>query len=441
MICKRCKTAGPDDFKTCPYCGSKLYPGGVAAMAMQMVIIISIIMLSSLFFYFQPNVFENDLVNASIDDNQPDGAESAEYTQTPDVKPSTVKVPNINPDPKLDNDLDGVYGILSGIYDAADQYYNKTSDEAEYVCRKGFLYDLMADKYIIPEDLISVGVNTDDYDIGNIFIMYIVPNDLKAYPEVKYADFVKNNENSKKNSWTPAIFAACETNDGIAMLSDGRKCLIYRENFNSLVEKYFYEHGEIRRPSSNEMEYRSVVDTVLSYDSISKSVFVRYLAVDDKYAVLAISRKDSNKLSGYVLQAVENGYSVIFNNFENNPLYKTDINGSIPDLNLELLPQYNLFEVNKLSPNLYFGLLTQKLVAEKVIQWDENYHDELVYISGNEKFGYMVYTSGTIVLAVNTGLDWTYILPRKWSDAETKIKGSESLQAGSQSSVYIIWQN
>jgi hypothetical protein len=40
------------------------------------------------------------------------------------------------------------------------------------------------------------------------------------------------------------------------------------------------------------------------------------MAVDDKYAALVISPKGSNRLSGYVLQVVGNGYSVIFNNFE-----------------------------------------------------------------------------------------------------------------------------
>ncbi len=380
---------------------------------MELAVLLSVITLGALYFYFQP-----DLLNINNDSKNAVASEFPQLDATAINPVDNIEaIPSPLPTTDLDKALTDVFEMLEEVYSGAYGYYNALPS---LVSKKGFLYNMETERFVGIDDLVSKGFVDSKYKGENILILSISPSSLKEYEETSFFEI----------SAGLAVFAAYETKDGIAILSHGQKGVLYREHFNSLIEKYVFDHGEIRRPSASASEYASIITPIISYELLSEPVYARYVAADDKYAVVVLStQSEPNKLCGYILENLESGYSVVYNNFETTSHFKQDINSRLPDLNLDLLPHYNIFYEND-AINDSFPDLLNKLYAmqsDEALPYagvDTNIiipeYDKLIFSSGNDKYAYFVFESGTIILAAKEE-NWRFMRIKSWEEAETML--------------------
>ncbi|MDR2904096.1 MAG: hypothetical protein LBU77_06280 [Clostridiales bacterium] len=413
MICKKCKTAVPEQSASCQHCGAAINKGDAAKKAMGVTMIIAMLAVCGVYIYFQPDLFhvdEDAAVPAATDMPQ---ANAAPGLAEPSAPTAAANLSNVS---------DDVFDLLRAVYDSAQEY--NAAAALPLISRRGFLYDLSEKDYVTVQTLADENF-LSEMDLGeNIFILYIQPSSLADFSEIHFPF-----------STELTLMTAYETKDGIALFSENGKGVLYRENYNALIEKYSYDHGDITRPDSAAASYQNMLDAVVSYSLIPEEIFVRYAATDEKYGVIVISKATAqDKPEGFVLEKIDGRYSVVYNNFESDAYFQAAVNRRLPDMSTALLPNYSLYDVRgKIKTD--FPSLVSQLQEDEIITET----DRIIFSSGTDRYAYIVFTSGLIILGnVPAGESvWTYSEVTNWYDAELRLSARESLPPPA----YILWQN
>lgn len=326
--------------------------------------------------------------------------EENERQQTIQNKPEeTVS----NPQPVVENkpfwqsESTMQYQNLKAIATAAQQAYDDLCVKAGWISKNGKLYAYYTGSYITVDTLVEDGYLADGLSAKNYEILLVDGRDVAQYVGAEVP------EDSKQL----CIFAAHRQNDGrylLATASD-KAGSITSVDYTQLLSLYNQNHGTIGRLISTTQDYSRILNFVGLYEGKLEDYFVREIRKDDKYAVVTFSNKqNTTNIKQYILRNDNNYWEVVFTNLQNvyTPIYS--VNRALPDLNLEILPNYNLAAwqsyLVKKDTSLINAMIQRQIITQE---------SEIYYQCGVKNYFYVVLTNGNRYVAALVDGVWQII--------------------------------
>ncbi len=279
---------------------------------------------------------------------------------------------------------DKLYTKLASLNNAVQNYYEKNYNDL--LCIYGLMYSdkdnysVSASK-IAKEAQIDLGDNLDDY----ADILLIRPSDLA---EIDGIELKRSNDTNLKP------FTAYNSSSGYIISSaDDKGGIITRNQYKALLGTYATDHGSVKNPTPTEEIYLDISATV-AVEFGESSYDLKYIANDDKYAVAIIgSTIEPNKIKEYVLEKKPGGWSVVMSDIESLSNPRQKINSTVPDMELGLLPKYNIAQFGEIKTGfveyeqalIKLGMITEEDMPE-------------TYSCGTGRFAYIETKSGKKLL-------------------------------------------
>ncbi|MDR2649632.1 MAG: hypothetical protein LBB94_07945, partial [Clostridiales bacterium] len=188
-----------------------------------------------------------------------------------------------------------------------------------------------------------------------------------------------------------------------------------------VLNRYSADHGKITRVSAQSETFRAVIQALEDSPALDGPLDVRYMSEDEKYISAVVSPQSNyNQLQEFVLRKTGGECKILIGQIETEWQKFVTINAAAPDLNLELIPDYNLWrDMKDLKSD--FSALLNSMVASGIISQDEG---EPVFISGNAEFVFMEFADGVRMLAHNDDVhnEWKVYQVLQYDDAVARMK-------------------
>lgn len=271
-----------------------------------------------------------------------------------------------------------------------DNYYMQNWDNNKFISFYSYFstYDEVEVEFEnIAKDM---GYTIPD-SLKEVVIHFVKPKSLKPYLNDKISD---------EDLEILTVYTALPVEDGVYISSKfDEGGVISNEDYKKFVLEHSWEHGEIKTPDKNSEEYKEILSTIGTNYPEVKDGNVKYIACDDKYAIIVISSlQDPSCIREMALQKDENGqYNVIVDELE-----KVDsrifVNYAYTDFNLNMLPIYEISSYPNISNDV-----TPYITAFKE-SGDLGENEELTYGCTGGNFAYLEFKSGLKML-VHTNVD------------------------------------
>ena len=397
MLCKKCKTSVLEGETTCSYCRAKI-ANVKRNKRITLLALAALTIGSGVYIYFHP-IQKQPLAEEPFVQHSPELLEPTESDTTEEPNQEVIANKDNENEPPLE--INEPLKLVSEALEKANRYYERNRSQSIFLTNRGYLYNRTLESYVTMSDLIDAGLMDEMYRNQKVLIMYLKPSDVVAVTGVAF-------ESEEKPSETYDIYCGYETKQGFALSSFAHSIgFVSRSDFNKILTRYEYENGLIFRPGRSEREYQAILDVIVSYEFNTRGYDVRYMAFDDKYALVAVSdRNNSDQIFFYMLEKEEDQwtmYKVLQTLRTLSITRKIDfawqVNQAAADFNLELLPPWDV----DLQHN-----------AETVFDWNEHMNEEhqdalgittmleegdsLVFASQADDFIYLESQSGKVIL-------------------------------------------
>ena len=265
---------------------------------------------------------------------------------------------------------------LSELNNVLDSYVSEHYDDKKFVSSYGMLFSIETNTNITVQDIVKEGLITLSDNVGNsnyVDIIYIKGSDLG----------LSNND-----------FKVCSvynTSDGYYISAKGLEGKYYTEQeYHDLILKYSFVHGTVTNPKAGDANYNAIKQAA----SITDDYDIKHLACDDKYAVIVANNlKDTADFKETVLVKEDGKWTVGIGNLVSAKCAKQAANKSYPDMELGLMPIYNIGDYQGILSDL--TQIEQKLVdAGELTESDI----ETAYSCSAGEFAYIQTTGGKRLL-------------------------------------------
>lgn len=265
-----------------------------------------------------------------------------------------------------------------------DKYYMNAFNQEMFVSQYSYLIKADGTEATVNDVAEFTGYKLPS-EFQNVVIHFVKPSSLLDYPNVK----IKEQE-GEIDLEVLTVFTALPMEDGSVFISSkyDEGGILTKEEYQEFVLKSSPIHGEIKNFTPDSDDYKTIKQITGKYDKEVLDGNVKYLAYDDKYAIIVISSKnDSAIIKQFLLENKNGNWEVIMNELEKNNKYKIFINTLHPNFNLALLPKYNLAEFKIISE-------LDEIVAQIKAQNAINNDEVLTYGCASGKFSYLEFKSG-----------------------------------------------
>ena len=388
------------------YTNHKLW---LLAMIAVMLVIISVVYFMYSHIFDQANIAERQddtmLSQLSSIGGSPENIGSLEDNNETEIKPIPIFIADPN------KTVPEIERIVKNAAEAAEKFRDYHSTTREFVSMNGLLYDFPAKEYISTKDLLYVEGFNPEYSDNGVMILYVLASDM---PDELVGD-------SKLDQLK--VFAAYASGDGF-IVTCGRYISIVNADFMKwILERYDTDHGAISRVSSTTALFRDVLSELGRLPGLHRNLDVRYMAEDDQYISAVVSpRRDSSLIREFVLQKTGSGCEVVVDYIETEWQKFVAINSVIPNINLELVPAYNLwYGLKDLKTD--FSDMLETMAESGVITPDNG---EPMFISGNSEFVFMEFIDGIRILVHNDDInnEWKIYMVPQYEDAVSRMRES-----------------
>ena len=426
MLCKKCKTAVPEQERRCPYCGTRQRRGRRLKQAVSAVCACALALACCTLIYLDRvglAPWDADGIQAAA---PPNATEEPAQTPPPADDADPTPVPTATAD--LQKAMEDVWAMLEDAYRGAMLYMAANATDNAFVSQNGYLYNASARAYVTAQTLLETKMLDSRYAGDKILFLYLRPADTEPFPEVSFG-----------KSLAPALFAAYETQDGVALFGAGNaRGVLYRESMNGIFEVYASSHGAVRRCSAADEVYgilRALVAAELLADApdapdiaddtdapVKTGVDIRYLAADEKYAcVVASAASSSDRLRTFIAENTAEGWLLLPAATEGARVLAEAVNRAVPGFSVALLPDYEPAKA-VLYPAESFAFITDFMLTEGSITADDMPVD---FVSGNGEMMYMELTSGLRFFGRYSAEEqvWKMFSVQNWMEAELLIRG------------------
>jgi hypothetical protein len=199
----------------------------------------------------------------------------------------------------------------------------------------------------------------------------------------------------------------------------GKSSFIPKEDFDALMSAYDSSRTPSRVNSKSE-EYAKIIELIESQSSAKGPYDVRYMETDGKYVSVVISPKDKPlDIREYILQVQGTTYIIRVDKLEAMEDKIVAINREIPDLNLSIVPSYELLTNKRYLVSDFTNFLSSLKSSGMITDED----GEPSFISGNDEFVFMVFDSGLHLLCNSTAAnEWKVYPVMTYDDAVARMK-------------------
>ena len=386
MICKNCKTAVDDNAKECNNCGAPINNNN-NRIKWAIVILIALAVFL-IYFLKKYNGNFTGLNNLDNTDAPPADSVSAEkIDSTIQAKPIIAPAPVIEEahipksDADLEKSIDEVWEIVDIAVKSVNDYYDSYSQSVVFLSKNGYLFDNPAKAYVLAGDMEGLTDIEEKYVDESLMFFCFKPADLFKYSYLRVSE-------SKELK----IFAGLETKDGFAIAAANEQGgIINREDLKAVLDKYSWDHGEIRKVEFQSDEFEQIINLLSSYTGNRSGFDVRHLYRDNKYLSLVASPKDRPlEISQYIIFDTGDILNMEIGNIEAFNNYKRVINEQLPDFNQALLPAYDLGNSLKHLKTDFTDIVDAMLEAEFI----NNDDLPLNFSNGTSDFVYFEFESG-----------------------------------------------
>ncbi len=270
---------------------------------------------------------------------------------------------------------------LEDLNETIEAYVNQVYDERGIASVYAMLFSIEDNTTIAMKDLMSDGVVTaSDNVANNTDILYI-----------KGTDVGLNNDDFK-------VITAFNTKDGFYLSGKDIEGKYYSEQeYHDLVFKYSFNHGELINPKAGEDNYTKI----LTAAAVNNNYDIKHLVCDDKYAVVVANNLNNTAefIEAVLVKDGEN-WTVGIGNLVNAKNAKQVVNKNYPDMELGLMPIYNIGDYTNIMADLSSSV--KQLVDLKFITSEEA---SSAYVCGAGSFAYIQTESGRRILGCMSDKD------------------------------------
>ncbi len=269
-----------------------------------------------------------------------------------------------------------------------DDYYMQTWDNNKFL--SSYSYLVKNDGTEVTLDDIEKSLNYEvTEDLKDVSIHFVKPKALKPYLKDKILD---------DDPEVLTVYSALPVDGGMYISSKfDEGGFLSEKEYKQFVMDHSWEHGKTKTPLKDEKEYNAILKAVAEKDKSLEGGNVKYIACDDKYAMIVISSKDDPAyIKQYALQKNEdNSYKVIIEDLQarDNKIF---VNYAYTDFELSMLPPYEIYKYNNITSDLSYVIDLLKQSGEI------NNDEEVVYSCGANNFYYLEFKSNLkLLLYVN----------------------------------------
>ncbi|MBR1738150.1 MAG: hypothetical protein IJ736_14260, partial [Firmicutes bacterium] len=269
---------------------------------------------------------------------------------------------------------------------ACKQFYEEKDYETRLLSVYSYLYDDGNKQEFTAKSVADTGFWIYDGELKDIAIHFIRPCDVN---EIDGAE--------ADESEVLKVFSAMPADDGVYISSaDYKGGMISYDDYKALIMKYSFDHGEINIPKKDDEMFDKFLS--LLRNLTGKEYDVKYMANDEKYGIAVVGEKDDNAaIKSFLFMKKDGEWKVEGKKLEENPALRYSLNQMYPDMELGLLPDYNITDYGKIQSEL--TKFIDDFKAKGIIH-DSDY--PVVYSCGTGRFLYIEMSSGKKVLgAVN----------------------------------------
>lgn len=265
---------------------------------------------------------------------------------------------------------DDLKSEMNSIVGQAESYFETNRAEDILTSQYGLLYSYKNKTNIIASDIAkdsSLKIDT----LAEMDILYIRPADVL--------------EGSSDNNI--AIFLSVNTSSGYYVVStNGEEATFTEEEFRNLLMKYAPTHNSVRNPIRGSDEHTAIITGAGVADS---DFDIKHIACDDLYAVVVASRISNPADIREIVLMNNNGWNVINGDLAKAENSYLEINSAYPDLDLGLLPIYNLADFDAMDTVDMEPIVDSLIELNMLTEADR----ENIYAVGCGRFAY-VQTAG-----------------------------------------------
>nr|WP_317357579.1 hypothetical protein [uncultured Tyzzerella sp.] len=265
-----------------------------------------------------------------------------------------------------------------------DEYYITTWDNNQFLSSYSYLVKKDGTEVTIDDLQESLGYQVPE-QLKDVSIHFVAPKSLKPYLGDKILD---------DDPDILTVYSALPVEGGMFISSKfDEGGVLSNEDYKKFVTEHSWAHGEIKTPSKDDKDYKEILNAIEKKDIQLKGGNVKYIACDDKYAIIVISSsEDPSYIKQYALQKNEDGsYNVIKEDLQevNSKIF---VNYAYTDFELGLLPPYEINAYSNISSD-------QQYVVESLKEsGDINKDEQLTYSCGAGNFIYLEFKSNLKVL-------------------------------------------
>ncbi|MDE6357264.1 MAG: hypothetical protein K2L15_01595 [Eubacteriales bacterium] len=273
---------------------------------------------------------------------------------------------------------------INELNEKLDEYYMGAFNDEMFVSQYSYLMKANGTEATIADMAEFTGYKLPK-KFENVIIHFVKPKSLLEFPNVK----IKKAE-SEIDLEVLTVFSAIPLEDGSFFISSkfDEGGILTSEEYQKFILKNSPIHGEIRNPEFTSEEYKTIKKAIGEYDEEALDGNVKYLACNDKYAMVVISSKNNSGLiKQFLLENKDGNWEVVMDKLEENEKARIFINTSYPDFDLSLLPKYNLalFQITSELDDIIAQLKEQNGIKQEEV---------LTYGCAAGKFIYTEFESG-----------------------------------------------
>ena len=378
MICKNCKMSTLDTAKSCEVCGKTIqgnsakWKGLVAALSLAAGV--SIFVFGGYGEGFTDEILE---IYAEAETVNYEGSE-VRYrdiiTSAPLLAPPEVQA-------DLDMAILDVWRKLDEVSGFINEHYDYYSETVLFLSKNGYLFDFPAWSYVFIEELADLTDIDEEYLVEGIMFFYMRPMDLARFRNVNV---------SERDSLT--IFTGFEVREGFAITGRGEQGgTISREDLQTILGEYSWDHGEIRKIYSQTDTFESVMRALADYTGNQNGFDIRYLYRDDRFiCIVASPVGEPLNINMFVLEYLESAVFVRVSHLETFNAHRRALNNALPNFNQNLLPDYDLRHESRYLVDDFDEIIYDMLYAGLIAENDL----PLRFASGTWEYVYFEFDSG-----------------------------------------------
>ncbi|MCD7905943.1 MAG: hypothetical protein LUG24_10410 [Clostridiales bacterium] len=271
--------------------------------------------------------------------------EEEETTVEETTEGTTAEIIDISVEPvELNEEL---YGYIDTLNTNLRNYFDENYDSGKIITVYGYMYDTDTNLPVETEEIYGGEVPEVLKDVN---LLYIKSGDFDYIDNIDSLDIDVDLYDENLSPFTSIL-----TTEGYLISSDQYPGgILSEDDYRTLIMRYNLDHGDIYTPDENSSNYTIIYNLISKEWGDDYTPDIKYMGIDDKYGVAVANVLESpTEFKEFLFMKSGSSWAVRSKELANKDNVKQFVNEKYPDMDLSLLPVYDLSEYNDFKTDLY----------------------------------------------------------------------------------------